>query len=288
MRLWSILFASTFVFLLATCQNKSSSETDPAVPVIFARTHFQGNRMDIKKVEELLNAKGDINAIDANSESLLHRCAWLGDVEGTKFLLAHKAQVNLKVPYVEVTPLHIAALQGHKEVVKILIEHKANVDYQAGKRNFSALLFAVDKGHKPVVELLLEFNANVHLKDVDGETGLHKAAFYNYLDIAKLLIGKGIDVNAKDKYGRTALHMAAFAEKVEAVEDENKKIHTVRKENSEMVRFLLEQKAQVNAKDTRGRTALDWADFYVHDDVSKILRENGAKNRLSSQESTEH
>jgi outer membrane protein assembly factor BamB len=78
-------------------------------------------------------------------------------------------------------------------------------------------------------------------------------------DQVKALLAKGIDVNAKTDYGATALHFAAS------------------KGHLEIVKILLEHKAEVNAKDTfYSALPLDWAQMGSHAEVAKALVEAGS------------
>ncbi len=45
-------------------------------------------------------------------------------------------------------------------------------------------------------------------KDIDGETPLHKAAFWGHVDVVKLLLVYGADPTVKDEGGRTPLDLA--------------------------------------------------------------------------------
>jgi outer membrane protein assembly factor BamB len=76
----------------------------------------------------------------------------------------------------------------------------------------------------------------------------------------KTLLGKGVDVNAKGPYGTTALALAA---------DHG---------HLEVVKLLLEHKADVNGKDTFYKaTPLSWAAMHGHAAIVKALLEAGAE-----------
>merc|ERR1712096_97353 len=88
-------------------------------------------------------------------------------------------------------------------------------------------------------ESLLKKGANVNTKDEDGMTPLMWSIIWNSSEcFERILEEKIVDVNLADEYGRTALHYAAEFGR------------------NEMCDALLKRGANVNAKDTIGRTPL--------------------------------
>ena len=59
--------------------------------------------------------------------------------------------------------------------------------------------------------------------------------------------------------GRTALH------------------HAVKERRTETVKLLISKNADVNAKDDRGDTPLNWANSAVRTELSELLRKHGGK-----------
>jgi hypothetical protein len=81
----------------------------------------------------------------------------------------------------------------------------------------------------------------------------------------KALLAKGVDVNAKTDYGATALHFAAD------------------KGHVEVVKILLQHKADVHAKDTSySARPLAWAFTRNHVEVVKVLIEAGSEGADAS------
>ena len=114
------------------------------------------------------------------------------------------------------------------------------------------------------VRVLLENGADVNAKGGEGETPLHKAAQWRFLEVLEILLENKADVNAKDNLGNTALHWAAG------------------NGYSHITTVLLDNGADVNAENLDGNTALTLALARGDgEDMVKVLVKNGAKDRTT-------
>jgi ankyrin repeat protein len=131
-------------------------------------------------------------------------------------------------------------------------------------KNDSALndeLFrAIRNNDTPSVNTLLRRGAGVNAKDQDGATPLMQAALYGDPGLLKLLLDKGADPNARNKVGATALLWS---------------VHDLRK-----VRLLVQKGANANARSEGGKMPLLLAAYYSRSaETVKFLLENGADLR---------
>jgi ankyrin repeat protein len=150
-----------------------------------------------------------------------------------------------------------------------------------------------------VIDRILQEKPDVNERSVGGETALQVAAAMNKPAEVQRLIQLGADLNAIDDRGQTPLHMALRSDStgkvlkllLDAGADPNinpplrpppdwrRPLHTAAEEGNRLiVSHLLDAGAQIDAQDTRGRTALDLAlaDDHRRHDVATLLIERGA------------
>jgi len=203
------------------------------------------NGADVRNSTALIDAVGGYSYDDHKKERIV------------MMLIRSGANVNTKDEW-DRTALMEAARNGCESIVQLLIDNGADV------KNSTALISAVgcygndeDKKER-IVMLLIRSGANVNAKDKQGRTALMEAARNGCETIVPLLINNGADVK-----NSTAL--------IDAVEsygnDEDKK--------ERIVMLLIRSRANVNAKDEQGRTALMEAARNGYEKMVQLLIDNG-------------
>ncbi|MHC4752085.1 MAG: ankyrin repeat domain-containing protein [Planctomycetota bacterium] len=216
---------------------------------------YVNNNIEMVK---LLIAKGaDINA---GPWPALDVSIWKGRKDIFDLLIQRGADVNAKDKRGQ-TPLYWAVDHDDFDSLKSLIAHGAKVDTKFWDGE-TALMSEASKGRIEAVKLLLEAGANISAKDDTGQTALHRMMDVSYRpskDMTELLLARGADVNLKDKEGRTPLHLAAESA------------------DRDIVKFLLDKGAKVNAKDDEsGFTPLHHAARFGKKNVAELLIAKGA------------
>ncbi len=160
-----------------------------------------------------------------------------------------------------------AAHNGHLGIVELLVHNGANPNlegshFDIGGPIFTALTCATKNGHFEVVEFLINNKA-----DVNG--GLRGALFHavlsDKLKIAQLLVNNGANVNDIDHLANRPLMQAAH----------NKS------DSFEIIKLLVDHKANIDAQNKYGHTALMIAAGYGRTDIVLALRRNGAYKQYS-------
>lgn len=162
------------------------------------------------------------------------------------------------------TPLHLAARRGHEEVLVLLLEYGAEINAKA-TQGHTPLLSAVHfEGNTSVVQTLLNHGADVNTADNNGWTPLFSAVFDDHRDIARLLVESGARVESStNEMNQTPLHRAAW------------------NEDGPLLDFLLKHGANINAKISRGETALHYAAKYGQSTLLQLLV-NGANPNIQA------
>ncbi len=155
------------------------------------------------------------------------------------------------------------------------------------------LIQAVYNNNYNKVQELVDQGANINIQDSSGDSLLHIAISYKDEKIAKYLIDKKINLEMKNKYGGTPLLWAIYNSESPKVKkivfmiiDAGANLETknnfgysalpwaVKKDNVDIVSYLVEKKADINSLDKQGMTPLELTN---NKDIIKILLNAGAK-----------
>jgi ankyrin repeat protein len=253
-----------------------------ATPLMYAALYG-----DAGAVKRLLALGADVKLHDEEGATAL---MWAtDDLEKTRVLLEHGADVNAKSD-AERTPLMIAASRyGSAPVMKLLLDHGASPSAHApGLGSVTTPLEeAAYAGDDAVIRLLLERHADLKAAGPDplviakiknctacvetlvraGDQDMTLQMFLSVPPIAdgsyvKYLLAHGADVSAKDPAGNTGLMLVAASD--------NQPVETARE--------FLARGVDVNARNASGQTAMDFAKLRGNTALVEALLRAGAKD----------
>jgi N-acyl-D-amino-acid deacylase len=217
---------------------------------------------DIQKVRLLVARGADVNA-RANSgiTPLMIASRFRGNAEVIRLLLKNGAKPNAG-PATEVrneasAPFY-AVTAGDVATVSTLVNAGAPANPRMkilGIFPFSSLATASVVGDLPMVEYLISKGANPNDVDNDQMTALHWATLTNHAKVVDHLLLHGAKVNHTDTHGMTPLLYAA----------------SVNFGDTSVLERLLAARADLNAKNKEGLTALDLAKKYNHTKAAILL-----------------
>ena len=206
--------------------------------------------------------------------------------------------------YASEAPLIKAVLNNNiSEVEKVLAEG-ANINQQ-DEKGYTALIWACmtssDEKCREIAKLLIDKGADVNIKANNGSTALIEAAANSH-EVFKLLLEKGLDINTKRNDGSGAFYqcmlgmiyydydhikLAEFLLKNGANVDEapaaggakgyTPLIYAARANKPDIAKFLIENNANVNAKNARDQTPLSLAEKAGYTEMVQLLKNNGAQ-----------
>lgn len=259
--MYAVLYAnaSTLADLLKLGADPNKRNDGNATALLWAAA-------DLEKTRVLLDHAADVNArSDELRTPLMAAARHPGGTPIVKLLLDHGAKVNPNAhPGGESSPLTEAATAGDVETVQLLLKHGADAK-AAGQQ---ALSIAIQQRCLKCLELIAAKNP-----DRAAYTGaLQETAVLADAKSVRLLLDHGADVNAYDPFGRTPLMNAAASDALPL----------------DVVKLLVSRGADVNAKNRHtkagdaGTTVLDIAKFHGDTPITEFLVKSGAKGNAVS------
>ncbi|CAB3370143.1 Hypothetical predicted protein [Cloeon dipterum] len=255
----------------------------------------RGCKSDI--TQHLLNNYAELNARDAQGRSCLFYAAYAGRLETVEILVRENQELLWDVLQDGSTVLHYAVHNEDVAVFRFLVEKTEkkgsewfyavdqngwNVFHRAcAFGNLQHLQYVLEKlisnsdfdlFQGTVKEFLMKF---VNLKTEEGQTPLMLAAYSSGAEFCSFLVGKGAEINAVDSIGNNAAHYAVAGGKLDVLQsllEADPKIRdstghegrtllhqAVAHEKLEIVKFLIDKGAHVNACDANSATPLHYS-----------------------------
>lgn len=304
-----------FCATLAACDNKATPELEDITknPDVVQDTSSKNEQLIEKgivaSINEVKSDKGALALINATKEA---------DEEIVKLLLEAGANVNYYTCDRDGSALIVAASRGNLKILRVLTEAGADINIGNGIRG-TALMRAAEEGRIKCVKFLISQKADINAYDQESNTALMLASKNGKIKCLKLLLEAGADINAKSRGGDSAITNARRAGHKECVDalvaaganpneidcadiewacrknhidclqellnagamnrEELSKVLTFA-ESLDCLMCLHKAGADLNAKDSKGSTALIDAAFYNRLELLDYLLKHGANVNL--------
>jgi ankyrin repeat protein len=223
-------------------------------------------------------------SVDPDGTTPLHWAVRNGDIAVVKRLLRAGADAKAANRY-GVTPLSLAAERGDAATIDALLAAGADAN-GALSNGQTMLMIAARTGNPAAIQALVEHGASVNAKEhVLGETALIWAAADNHADAIGTLVRAGADVNARSnepafpvrdwgdgKSGRfTVLPRGGWTPLM----------YAARQDAKDSIRALAAARADLDATDPDGTTALTLAIINAHYEAASLLLDQGASANVA-------
>jgi ankyrin repeat protein len=233
---------------------------------------------DAAAIRSALRQKPNVNAAEADGTTALHWAARANDMETVQLLLRAGANAKAANRY-GVSPIGLAATNGNAAMIEALLKAGADAN-TANEDGETALMTAARSGKADAVKVLIANGANVNARENwQDQTALMFAAAENNAAAVKALVEGGADMNLKSRvwnfpeYKYQTNGMAVFQLPRGGW---TALMYAARQNASEAAAMLADLKADMNAQDPDGTTALQLAILNVNYDLATMLLYKGA------------
>lgn len=257
-------------FLLEMGASVDITDLNQSTPLHIAAKHGH-----YKVAKLLIEAGANVNGKNIHGDTALHYAAAYGHVEIAQLLLAYNADTKVKNKN-NLTPSEIAYAYKQEKTVNLFYKKEM------------ALLNAVRKNDLEEAKKCVADGAEIRFHDYStGNAPLHIAASLGNVEMLTFLLSNGATILSISKKKDLALHVAAFHGQVDALKYLYSKMLEVSKspletkgaegatvlirgvfsKKVEVIQLLLELKANINAVDDLGNTALHYAAQLGYQDI---------------------
>lgn len=222
-------------------------------------------------VVKLIGMNADLNIHSKTTgETALSAACSMGYSQYVKYLITAGADVNLPENKSGKTPLMLASLVGYDEIVDLLIKAGADVNAKQFIYNqdtgYNALKYARENNNQKIVDMLIQAGAKepeaeiTETQETEPEipTTINDAVMLGNISQVEKLLADGANPNEQIPGLGSLLY------------------YSIATGNVEIVKILVNAKADINAVGANGYTPLMMAVVTGHIEIVKILLDAGA------------
>lgn len=263
-----------------------------AIPELELHRLLSKGDCTVKQVKKLITNELNVDLVDSNQETYLHKAVRLKSREIIQELLKLGADIHSDTNRLKITPLILAINIGdpnvveallstegtvteidfptggylplttavknaNSKIVTILIKHGANIDEVDRQTNKTALMLAIENQDEEVLNSLLSNNDVLNSKNADGDTVIHILIQQHENQKLTFLIQRvAIDFTVENTKGQTPQQLAEEINNTQAVE-------LIKKAQAKQQLLATSQTASATDDDTQAATRDESEDFVV-------------------------
>ena len=184
---------------------------------------------EFDQLNESLSTASQIGNIEECKELLIHKGAWINNIDTAGYLPIHYACANGNYDIVQLflengsdyssflsghSPIVIAASHGHIDIIELLLHYNANIEDMGSARCPPSIAAMINEHYETFAYFLNETSCNINAYDADENTALHLAVKISdperSIQVILFLLEKGIDREKVNRKGHTALQVALY------------------------------------------------------------------------------
>jgi ankyrin repeat protein len=238
----------------------------------------------------LLKKNADPNITNAEGETPLHAAMKRGEVAIIKQLIDNGAKVDMQDSRGN-SAMHIAMPDAvQSEAITTLLAARANPNLRDEAGNTPLQVFVRQNRPPLVIETLLQGGASVTAQNNEGKTALYIAVEEKRITLIPVLLNYNSDIFSVTSTGATpfgkaladtsqALTELVTERTVRSIDAEgNTPLLVAMKSNAaiDIIRIILDRRANVNAQNKEGESALHLAVRNNQSDIGTLLLDSGA------------
>ena len=277
------------------CVNSTSPDGECKETPLMLAARF--NEEDV--LEFLVENGASLKIQDEDGFTPIHHAARGGKIRNVLRLIDFGADV-IQGSYEGISAVHLAAENGHVDIIRLLLEQGANVN-QVDREGVTPVMLAARGGHLEAIRFLFENRGDLNAHSFfDDAMPIHYAASGEHTSVVKFLLEKGSSVFAKAYEQESVLHLASSLELVSLLVEQGADIHArdiyehtplhyaAKKGQTDTVNYLLDHGADVNARASSG-IAQTYPPLWSalkggHAATAKILIERGTNFQYTEEE----